>query len=96
MNNIRKFRGLTGITQKELAEQVGVARCFISVMESSEYPLSLKTAEKMSKVLNCSTIELLGTDNLKLQPNNDDEKILIIKMLYETLSDDGKSKLKCD
>lgn len=96
MNNIRKFRGLAGLTQKELAEKTGIARCFISVLESSECPVSLKTAEKISKVLNCSKIELLATDNLKLQPKNDEEKILIIKTIYETLSEEGKAKLRCD
>ena len=96
MNNIRKFRGLAGLTQKELSEAVGINRCFISFMETSECPVSLKTAEKLSQVLNCSKIELLGTDNFKLEPTSDEEKLFVIKMLYESLSEDAKKELKCE
>ena len=53
---IRELRAKTGLTQEELAQQVGVRRETIVFLEKGKYNPSLKLAYKVSRALG-STIE---------------------------------------
>lgn len=53
-NSIRKLRFLNGeMTQKDLAEKVGVTRQTIVAVENGKYSPSLELAFKLSKAFNC-------------------------------------------
>ena len=53
---IREFRAKAGITQEELARQVGVRRETIVFLEKGKYNPSLKLAYKVARALG-STVE---------------------------------------
>jgi putative transcriptional regulator len=53
---IRELRAKTGITQEELAQQVGVRRETIVFLEKGKYNPSLKLAYRVARTLG-STIE---------------------------------------
>lgn len=57
---IRELRAKTGLTQEELARQVGVRRETIVFLEKGKYNPSLKLAYKVARTLS-STIEEVFT-----------------------------------
>ncbi|MCK9278502.1 MAG: helix-turn-helix transcriptional regulator [Methanoculleus horonobensis] len=57
---IRELRAKTGLTQEELAQQVGVRRETIVFLEKGKYNPSLKLAYKVARALG-STIEEVFT-----------------------------------
>jgi putative transcriptional regulator len=57
---IRELRAKTGLTQEELAQQVGVRRETIVFLEKGKYNPSLKLAYKVARALD-STIEEVFT-----------------------------------
>ena len=54
---IRQFRHEKGMTQKELAEAVGVTRQTINALENARYNPSLLLAYKITKILGKGSIE---------------------------------------
>ena len=54
---IRYMRQELGISQKDLADKVGVTRQTINALENSRYNPSLLVAYKITKVLNEENIE---------------------------------------
>lgn len=56
---LRKKRGLT---QKQIADAVGVEPNHISKLENGDRKLSPEWLERLSKVLNCTKAELLGEE----------------------------------
>lgn len=63
MNNLRKFRKAKGLTQQELAQEVGLPfNTFISKCELGYKKLPYDLAVKIAKVLNCDVYELMGDD----------------------------------
>jgi putative transcriptional regulator len=50
-NQIRELRALRGMTQQELADQVGVTRQTVIAIEQDKYSPSLETAFKVAMVL---------------------------------------------
>ena len=58
MKNLKKLRMACGLTQKELAEKLGVAQCTVAFWEQgSKYP----TADKLpalARLLGCSIDDL--------------------------------------
>ncbi len=69
-NRIKELRARHGLTQEQLANQVGVRRETIVHVEANRYNLSLLLAYKISRVLG-STIEdvfvFADDDSLKVQ-----------------------------
>ena len=58
-NKIRTLRFLAGeMTQKELAESIGVTRQTINAIESNKYSPSLEVAFKISAVFNMPLTEV--------------------------------------
>ena len=60
MNRIRDIRQARGMTQKELADRLGVNQSMISDYESGKVDLSLTKAVKIAYILECDLNDLLG------------------------------------
>lgn len=60
MNRIRDIRQARGMTQKELADRLGVNQSMISDYESGKVDLSLTKAVKIADILECNLNDLLG------------------------------------
>lgn len=54
---IRYLRQELGISQQDLAKQVGVTRQTINALENGRYNPSLLVAHKITQILGCSHIE---------------------------------------
>lgn len=82
MNNIKKYRGLRQLQQKELADLIGVARTRMSYYEGNSCrnvpPRVLKALEKH---LNVSKIKILGISNLRYLPETEED----LEYLLETI-----------
>jgi transcriptional regulator with XRE-family HTH domain len=66
-NNIKKHRVSKNLSQKDLANMVGVDRSFITRVESGERQLSVARLIQIADILECSLDELTGRniDNIK-------------------------------
>lgn len=61
--NIRKYRILSGLTQKELAEKVGLGQSMLSQIEQNRADTTVSNIIKIAQVLKCRVINLLdGVD----------------------------------
>ncbi len=80
--NLRKKKGLS---QEELAEEVGVARQTISKWELGETSPDLKQSKKLSKIFNVSLDELTDNDikEVLVEKTSNTEKLagLILKLI---------------
>jgi len=65
MNNLQKIRKSRGYTQFGLEKISGVSRALISLLETGDKKMTLKTATKLSAALRCNPYELLGGDAIK-------------------------------
>lgn len=65
MNNLKQYRLKLGLNQDELAKKVGIVRTTINKYETGFMPMSLKTAEKLSKFFGCTADELIGEDKFR-------------------------------
>lgn len=61
--NIRTRREGSGLTQKELAEKIGVNQTFVSYLESGTKIPSLAIARKLSEIFSCKIDDLVANDN---------------------------------
>ena len=84
-NKIMKLRKKKGLSQEELAEQIGVARQTISKWELGETSPDLKQAKELSKIFNVSLDELTENDikNILVEKTSNTEKLagLILKLI---------------
>jgi len=70
-NNVRKYRFFNNeMTQKELAEAVGVSRQTIVAIEKGKYSPALDICFKLSLVFNAPIDEIFFVESI-----NDDEEI---------------------
>lgn len=89
MDSIKKYRSQNGLSQKELAKKVGVARILVTHWESDNCNgVSLSNAKKLSEIFDCSLFQLYGLNNFKIKPKSDEDKAWIIKLLFKTLKDE--------
>ena len=63
-NQIRELRGVSGMTQQELADQVGVTRQTVIAIEQDKYSPSLQTAFKVAAVLGVALEQCFQYDPL--------------------------------
>lgn len=61
--NLKKARLRKGLSQVQLAEQLGVAKSTYSMYESGNREPNVQTIKKIADILNVSTDELLGMDD---------------------------------
>jgi len=57
---LRLFRLRVDLTQVQLAQKAGIRQHHISEMEANKRPIGKSNAKKLSKILNCSLVNLLG------------------------------------
>lgn len=55
---IQKIRKITGLTQEELAEKVGISRAYMGYIEQGRYSASLEVIEKVARVLKVKMSDL--------------------------------------
>lgn len=65
MNQIRQVRERLGLSQKELAERIGVTQGAISHYEAAINNPSVATLKRMSAALHCTVDELLTGEKKK-------------------------------
>lgn len=58
-DNIRKYRKIGKLTQKDLGEAIGISNTYLSDIETGRTNPSIKTLKKIAKALDISYIELL-------------------------------------
>ena len=88
MNNIKKYRGKLGLSQKELAEAVGLARSYIGILESNHCTrISYSVAEMLAKFFGCNVFDVCGDLIFVYPPQTDNERTTIIRQLAKNLND---------
>jgi transcriptional regulator with XRE-family HTH domain len=58
--NLRQLRAARGLSQEELAEQLGCSRGYISELELGKRNLSLRSLERLATDLDTSPLTLLA------------------------------------
>lgn len=86
-NKLKELRQQAGLTQKQLAEQLGVTKSVISFYERSERTPSPDVLRKLASVFHVSTDFLLYIDRVKRIDISglDDNDIQLVSMLVDTL-----------
>lgn len=86
-NKLKELRQQAGLTQKQLAEQLGVTKSVISFYERSERTPSPDVLRKLASVFHVSTDFLLDIDRVKRIDISglDDNDIQLVSMLVDTL-----------
>lgn len=62
MNRIAQLREEKGLSQKELADAIGVNQSTVHRYETGEYIPRLRIAMRMIAVLDCTMDDILGRD----------------------------------
>lgn len=60
--NIKERREELGMSQKDLAEKVGISQSFLCDIEQGRSKPSIDTALKIAEVLNISDVKFFGTE----------------------------------
>lgn len=82
MKNLKRLRGLEGITQRELGKFTGIPRTRIVYFESDDcHSLSPSIEEKLCKFFKVNKYELYGIDILKYIPDSKEDLQYIIDIL---------------
>lgn len=61
--NIRKNRVKMGLTQEQLAEQVGIKQCTLAQYDRGTRVISLPLSYEITKVLKCNLYDFIGEEN---------------------------------
>ena len=94
MKNIEKFRALNDMTQKQLGEELGLSRVWISMLEKPGYfNIEEEYVEKMCEIFNVSKVELFGFENFRYLPENDNQVMYLIKILYNFIEDESTKEM---
>lgn len=60
--SIKECRNSKGVTQIQMAEQLGVSDRYIRLLESGDRKITVDILMHMADILNCSLDELVGRD----------------------------------
>jgi len=63
MNKLREFRKHTGLTQKQLAEKLGISESYYSQIENNKRRLSLRTALNITTILDLMPTDIFLLDS---------------------------------
>lgn len=93
--NIRYLRKQAGLTQKKLAESVGVNEVTIRSYEAGKYEPKTEVLYKLCKVLNCNINEILDKpfelyDYVEI--TYEDLKLKILRNAFNQLNEKGQDK----
>lgn len=92
MTTIRKLRKAKGLTQKQLAELIGVTESAVNQYESEKKRPKYETLLRLCEALGCSVADLIGEQELTDLGFSAFERILIEK--YRTLDEYGKKAVE--
>ena len=56
---LREVRKSKGLSQEKLGAQAGIARNFVSMIETGQRNVTLETVEKLAKALSCTMSNLM-------------------------------------
>ncbi|WP_373102824.1 helix-turn-helix domain-containing protein [Blautia obeum] len=86
-DKLKDLRQQAGLTQKQLADQLGVTKSVVSFYERSERTPSPDVLRKLAAVFHVSTDFLLDIDRVKRIDISglDDNDIQLVSMLVDTL-----------
>lgn len=70
-NSVKQQRMLAGLTQEQLAEQLGVSRQTVVAIERGRYSPSLEYAFKLSRILDAPIEELFHYPQAQEKENHD-------------------------
>lgn len=86
-DKLKDLRQQAGLTQKQLADQLGVTKSVVSFYERSERTPSPDVLRKLAAVFHMSTDFLLDIDRVKRIDISglDDNDIQLVSMLVDTL-----------
>lgn len=84
MENIKRLRAKSGLTQQQVANHLGTTKQYISLVETDKVKdISLEHAEKLSELFGCNLIEFYGYNNLKAKPKNKEQVSFLIKEIMK-------------
>lgn len=86
-NTLKRLRTQAGMTQKQLADKMGLTKAVISYYELQERYPSPEVLIKLASIFHVSTDHLLGLDHsntIDLTGLNDDD-IILVKQLVDSL-----------
>lgn len=91
-NKLKELRERAGLTQKQLAAQMGMAACTISQYENQERIPSPSSVIKMSAVLHVSTDYLFGIDSIQRADLSGltEQDIELVERLVESMREKNK------
>lgn len=75
--NIKKIRQVQNITQKELADFLGVANTTVSSWEIGRTEPDMDTVKRISAYLNCGLVDIVGSTEQNTFYLTEEEKELI-------------------
>ncbi len=78
-NNLAKIRGKHGLTQEQLGAKLGITKAGVSSYEKNK--LCPKAAQKIANILGENVFQILGADALKLVPQNETDKNVLIEII---------------
>ncbi|SFM08010.1 helix-turn-helix domain-containing protein [Halanaerobium salsuginis] len=96
--NLKEVRQNNGLTQKKLAELIGVKRSTIAGYESKNQEPSYQILLKIARALNCSVDSLLAADynEYRISESNISQEILNneeLKLLFDKLRELEKAEI---
>lgn len=81
MNNIKYYRGISGLSQEKLASMAGMSRTNLTYIEMGYMNTVSKGVEKIAEILGVSIIKLLGEENMKYIPESVEDIDYMISLL---------------
>lgn len=92
-NKLKELRTQNGLTQKQLADQLGVTKSVVSFYERQERTPSPDILRKLAAVFHVSSDFLLGIDTVKrLDISNLDDDIQLVSLLVDRLRKKNSKK----
>ena len=65
MSNMKYYRLMAGLSQREIAEKSGIGRQYYCNIENGRQNTTLVTLEKIAGAIGCKAADLLGDHNEK-------------------------------
>lgn len=86
-NKLKDLRTASGLTQKQLAERLGVAKSVVSYYEQGERLPSYDVLIKISRIFHVTTDYLLGLEHIRTLDVSDltDEQINAMNKLVDVM-----------
>lgn len=86
-SKLKELRAQNGLTQKQLADQLGITKSIVSFYERQERTPSPEVLRKMAAIFRVSTDFLLDIDRTKRLDVSDldDDDIQLVSLLIDTL-----------